>query len=324
MSAQAQVGQWWLEDRLEAAKTTSVGAKHGWMPWAETNGKLFAEAVRRVHAIVEGAERRAEQLSANDQERRRRQREESERGRREEDDVARERGKEPRARIDTLFASARSLSAPLPPGNEAKSIVLAGLRLWRSSLTPRSEDSHNPYRFLDEVPFPRREMLQHPAPATIDYRETSLVHAGQDARGVGSTAREAKETRLVMPDIPAWQATAEHFDALLRIALDTGSQGKDVLPRDDVLWLKAMRDRVREFLEPTSEDYKEERRGRGGKMASRVERRRRGVPFVRDEVREREVGKRRARANRPKAEVVAWRWAREMDDREGEGRGERR
>lgn len=325
LANQGQIGQWWLEDRLEAAKTTSVDARHGWMPWAETNGALFADAVRRVHAIVAGAERRAAALNKHDRARRDTRKQDDVSRRLSSDEIIRSEGGEPRPRIETLFSSPScSLSSPLPPGNEAKTLVVNALKLWRSSLTQKPEDAYNPYPYLDEVPFPKASMLADPAPAEANYRSTtmSISQAGAEARGAGEKERKP---RFVMPDVQVWTKMARDFDALLRIALDTGSQGVQVLPREEVEWLKEMKVRVREFMDAVEEAQgvkKSEEEVQEEKAFIRRQRRA-GVPLVRDQDRERRVRKEGRRRSQSKTLAPAWRKA-QGSMKEGQARETRR
>ncbi|CAO1614975.1 unnamed protein product [Parajaminaea phylloscopi] len=214
---QAKLGRWWLEDRVEASKTTAAG-RHGWLPWVEFNGGTFAGTTLKCYHILSASERRMDRIL--------------ERARTRLERTSKRQMAAGAASKATEAVEAGTAAKEAPETseavemNESRKFVIDALKTWRSSLSARPEDKANPFSYMDDIPFPPHEMVLKPGPATSDPR--------------------SKEER--MPNLERWTAIAKTFLVMLRVALDSGPKDPNVLPEDLVITLKAMQQRCRDFL----------------------------------------------------------------------------
>lgn len=220
---QIQLARWWLADKLEVASTTATG-RHGWLPWAEMNGSTFAGSAYKYYTMLLAAQKRAAAFQQRVD--RRRQKKASRRRDTGLEEAAEAAGQKESQEKTVGATEEEDISDAPSITNEPKDYVVSALRAWRETFVTRDLDRANPVNFIDEVPFPTTEMLDRPGPASL----------------------KSRGEKQIMPNKERWAQTAKTFLILLRIALDTGSQGADVLPAKDVQWMKAMRQRCKDIL----------------------------------------------------------------------------
>lgn len=243
-----QIGRWWLEDRLDSARTTASG-RHGWLPWAEINGAMFLSSTIHLYKRIEHAATAAERQE-------KRLKRLGERHGTETAEVS-TRGKSPEAaesREETQNPSVGHDDEARPLRQEAVETVRHALRLWFKAMTAQTSDQFNPVLYTGNLPFPSAEMLDNAGPARLNPRD----------RGTK------------MPQKKNWKAIATCLMSLIKLARQT-VPGQKPLPLEETERLKALRQRCQEFVDTAFPEEKEARRRNRAQEEPRGGRQRRGV-----------------------------------------------